>query len=33
MGEQQAVEDISNQVAEQPVSENPAPPSEPRPNL
>jgi CarD family transcriptional regulator, regulator of rRNA transcription len=33
MGEQQAVEEISNQVAEQPVSESPATTSEPRLNI
>ena len=33
MGEQQAVEEVSNQVAEQPASESPAATSEPRPNV
>jgi CarD family transcriptional regulator len=33
MGEQQAVEDVSNQVAEQPVGANPAAVSEQRPNV
>jgi CarD family transcriptional regulator len=33
MGEHQAVEEVSNQVAEQPASESPATASEPRPNI
>ena len=33
MGEQQAVEEVSNQVVEQPAGESPAPAAESRPNV